>query len=212
MARYLQKYYHNHHHSGSKLSKKSCKATPTSSVANSSPFHHNMINENPTVAPPNEFTMMKVGWWIIDLTLSFAGAVMVATVATNQEELFMTLGQLPRVLPDDESRIADTLCPPAMSMLQDIKKNQKRRSDDDDDAAAQLLESPPQSVVLQATMDFTRACQQRKNRNEFFARRKRAEWDNDVVNDGDADDDVSLFGTSYQDVSTTSNWDDTTRS
>lgn len=202
MARYLQK--HHHQWDPSKLSRSNNKTT--TSVANS-PFHPNN-NNHIVIPPPNESPLMKAGWWLIDLTLSFAGAVMATTATTNEEELLMTLSQIPRVLP--ESRIADSFCPQAMLMLQEMKS----RKINDDETTAALFESP-QSVMLQAMMDFTTACQQRENRKEFFAQRHREQQgimhDDDVVNDDDAAD-SSLFDTSaYNDISTTSNWDDTTR-
>jgi hypothetical protein len=200
MTRYLQKY---HHQWGPDLYKSNNKTT--SNVSNS-PFHSYNNISPVAVPPPNESPFMKTGWWLIDLTLSCAGAVMAATATTNQEELFMTLSQIPRVLP--ESRIADCFCPQAMLMLQELKS--RKRSDDDTTAA--LLESP-QSVMLQAMMDCTTACQQRENRNEFLAQRNREEqgiMNDNVVNDDDAGD-SSTFGTAYNDASTTSNWDDTTR-
>jgi hypothetical protein len=189
MARYLQK-YHSHQWSSPKLSKQSKAPTTTNS-----PFHPNN-NHNPVVVPPNESPLMKAGWWLIDLTLSFAGAVMAATATTNQEELLMTLSQIPRV-PD--SRISDSYCPQAMLMLRGMKS---RKRSDDDSITALLEESPPQSVMLQAMLDFTRACEQRENSKVFLAQ--------GIMKDVNDEDD-SLFETTDNGISSTSSWDDTTR-
>lgn len=110
------------------------------------------------IVPPNESSLMKTGWWVIDFALSCSVAAATAAATTNQEAVLLTVSQVPRL---PESRVSDTFCPEAISIYKELMEQEE---------SALLLQSP-QSVILQAVVDFSRGCQQRENRKEFVTKR-----------------------------------------